>query len=72
MALAADPLLPIKLFFDIGGAGAKADAMAIWVSQWVGPQIRSSIISKGRGNRSNTTQRIALARLGPRRHPSAA
>jgi phage terminase large subunit len=25
---------------DIGGAGAKADAMSLWVTQWVGPQIR--------------------------------
>jgi phage terminase large subunit len=36
----ADPLLPIKIFVDIGGAGAKADAMSLWVTQWVGPQIR--------------------------------
>jgi phage terminase large subunit len=36
----ADPLLPLKIFVDIGGAGAKADAMSLWVTQWVGPQIR--------------------------------
>jgi phage terminase large subunit len=35
-----DPLLPLKIFVDIGGAGAKADAMSLWVTQWVGPQIR--------------------------------
>jgi phage terminase large subunit len=38
--VAADPLLPIKAFFDIGGAGAKADAMAIWIAQFVGQEIR--------------------------------
>jgi phage terminase large subunit len=38
--VAADPLLPVKAFFDIGGAGAKADAMAIWLAQFVGQEIR--------------------------------
>jgi phage terminase large subunit len=32
--VATDPILPIKLFWDIGGAGAKADACAIWVVQF--------------------------------------
>jgi phage terminase large subunit len=36
----ADPLLPYKAFFDLGGAGAKADAMAIWIAQFVGREIR--------------------------------
>jgi phage terminase large subunit len=35
-----DPLLPIKGFWDIGGAGAKADANAIWIAQFVGDQIK--------------------------------
>jgi phage terminase large subunit len=39
-ALGVDPLLPIKAIFDIGGAGASADAMAIWVTQWVGAQMQ--------------------------------
>ena len=38
--VAADPLLPIRAFFDIGGAGAKADATAIWLAQFVGREIR--------------------------------
>lgn len=38
--IGTDPLLPIKAIFDIGGAGAKADAMAIWITQWVGREIR--------------------------------
>lgn len=38
--VSADPLLPLRLFFDLGGSGAQADAMAIWVVQWVGQEIR--------------------------------
>jgi phage terminase large subunit len=38
--VAADPLLPLRAFFDLGGAGATADAMAIWIVQWVGQTIR--------------------------------
>jgi phage terminase large subunit len=37
--VAADPLLPVKAFFDIGGSGASSDAMAIWIVQFVGRQI---------------------------------
>lgn len=39
--VAADPLLTIRLFFDIGGTGARADAVAIWAMQFVGREIRS-------------------------------
>lgn len=38
--IGTDPLISIKAVFDIGGAGAKADAMAIWITQWVGREIR--------------------------------
>jgi phage terminase large subunit len=38
--VAADPLLPLRAFIDIGGAGAHADAFTIWVVQWVGAEIR--------------------------------
>ena len=38
--VAADPLLPIKLFADIGGTGAKSDAFAFWACQFVGKEIR--------------------------------
>jgi phage terminase large subunit len=34
--VAADPLLPLRAFIDIGGAGATADAFTIWIVQWVG------------------------------------
>lgn len=38
--VAADPLLPLRAFIDIGGAGAAADAFTLWVVQWVGSEIR--------------------------------
>lgn len=38
--VAADPLLPLRAFIDIGGSGATADAFAIWIVQWVGGEIR--------------------------------
>lgn len=37
---ARDPLLPIRAFWDIGGAGASADAMSIWIVQFIGQEIR--------------------------------
>lgn len=36
----ADPLMTYRLFCDIGGTGARADAFAIWVAQFVGREIR--------------------------------
>lgn len=38
--LAADPLMAIRAFVDIGGTGAKADAFAMWIVQFVGHEIR--------------------------------
>ena len=38
--VSADPLLPLRAIFDLGGSGARADAMAIWIVQWVGQEIR--------------------------------
>ena len=32
--------MPVKAFFDIGGAGHSSDAMAIWIAQFVGREIR--------------------------------
>jgi phage terminase large subunit len=37
--VAADPLLPIRAFIDIGGSGANADAFTIWIVQWVEDRI---------------------------------
>jgi|SRR5262245_9367606 len=36
----ADPVLPYRAFFDLGGSGARADALAIWIVQFVGREIR--------------------------------
>jgi phage terminase large subunit len=33
-------VLPVKAFFDIGGAGRSSDAMAIWICQFVNREIR--------------------------------
>lgn len=44
-----DPLLPIRAFWDIGGAGAKADALSIWLVQWVGHEIRVVDYIEGSG-----------------------
>jgi phage terminase large subunit len=38
--VAADPLMAIRTFWDIGGTGAKADACAIWVAQFIGREVR--------------------------------
>jgi phage terminase large subunit len=35
-----DPLMRLRLYLDIGGTGAKADACAIWVAQFIGKEIR--------------------------------
>lgn len=38
--VSADPLLPLRAFIDIGGAGATADAFTIWMVQWAGSEVR--------------------------------
>ncbi len=38
--VAADPLMTLRAYWDIGGTGAKADATAIWICQFVGREIR--------------------------------
>lgn len=35
-----DPLLPVKLFWDIGGTGKLSDACAIWPGQFIGNEVR--------------------------------
>lgn len=34
-----DPLMSLRAYWDIGGTGAKADATAIWVCQFIGQKI---------------------------------
>lgn len=38
--VAPDPLMRLRAYCDIGGPGAKADAFALWVCQFVGREIR--------------------------------
>jgi phage terminase large subunit len=38
--VAPDPLMTYRVFVDIGGTGARADAFAMWVCQFIGPEIR--------------------------------
>lgn len=38
--VAADPLMTYRAYWDIGGTGAKADACAIWIAQFVGREVR--------------------------------
>lgn len=38
--VSADPLMTHRAIWDIGGTGAKADACAIWVAQYVGKEVR--------------------------------
>ncbi len=38
--VAADPLLTLRAFADIGGTGARADSFTIWIAQFVGKEIR--------------------------------
>lgn len=38
--VSADPLMTIRIFCDIGGTGARADAFTMWASQFIGKEIR--------------------------------
>ncbi len=38
--VSADPLMQRRAYWDIGGTGARADATAIWIVQFVGREIR--------------------------------
>lgn len=38
--VAADPMMTYRAIFDIGGTGKKADAVSIWIAQWIGREIR--------------------------------
>lgn len=38
--VAEDPLMTLRAFVDIGGTGARADAFAMWIVQFVGKEVR--------------------------------
>lgn len=44
-----DPLLTVRAYWDIGGAGARADAMSIWIVQFVEKEIRVLDYIEGQG-----------------------
>jgi hypothetical protein len=67
-----DPVLPVKAFFDIGGAGHNSDAMAIWVCQFVGREI-STRLHRGRWAAIGVLRyRVETSRLEERDHSPAA
>ena len=39
--VAFDPLLRVKVFCDLGGTGARADAFTMWPAQFIGREIRT-------------------------------
>jgi phage terminase large subunit len=40
-AVAFDPLMRVRIYCDLGGTGAKADAFSMWPVQFIGAQIRT-------------------------------
>jgi hypothetical protein len=38
--VAPDPLMRLRAYCDLGGSGAKADAFSMWITQFVGREIR--------------------------------
>lgn len=38
--VSADPLMTIRIFCDIGGTGARADAFSMWAAQFIGQEVR--------------------------------
>jgi phage terminase large subunit len=47
--VAKDPLMTIRAYWDIGGTGAKADATAIWIVQFINKEIRVLDYYEARG-----------------------
>ena len=60
-----DPLMQVRAYFDIGGTGARADAVAIWICQFVGQKINVGGLLRGaRATALGPPGLDALARLG--------
>jgi phage terminase large subunit len=47
--VAADPLVTLQAFVDIGGSGAKADSTSIWIVQFCGREVRVLDYIEGQG-----------------------
>lgn len=66
--VAADPLLSLKVFCDIGGTGAKADAFSMWVAQFVGQEIRVVDYYEAQGQPlASHTEWLRARKYGPDR-----
>jgi phage terminase large subunit len=50
-----DPILQVRAFFDIGGAGSKSDAMAIWLALFLGREVRLLDYIEGIASQCPTT-----------------
>lgn len=49
-----DPLMRVKIFCDLGGTGAKADAFAMWPAQFIGKEIRTRDYYEAQGQALGT------------------
>lgn len=49
-----DPLMRVKVFCDLGGTGAKADAFAMWPAQFIGKEIRTRDYYEAQGQPLST------------------
>jgi phage terminase large subunit len=47
--IAADPLMRVRAYWDIGGTGNNADAAAIWIAQSIGPRLQVLNYYEARG-----------------------
>jgi hypothetical protein len=71
--VAIDPILPVKAFMDIGGAGHSSDTMAIWICQFVGREIRLIDYIEGVGQPlAHYAGELEASRLEGSRHLLAA
>lgn len=52
--VAADPLMTLRAFVDIGGTGARADSFAIWIGQFIGREIRVLDYYEAQGQPAST------------------
>lgn len=52
--VAFDPLLRVKVFCDLGGTGAKADAFSMWPAQFIGREIRTRDYYEAQGQALGT------------------
>ena len=52
--VAFDPLMRVRVFCDLGGTGAKADAFAAWPAQFIGREIRTRDYYEAQGQSLGT------------------